>query len=299
MTNTIFKKNFKLEDGIIKFKNFNETTKKIQEFYKNEPFPNYRDDDTKQTILNIGDNNFVAKQIKKFFQFNKKILEVGSGTSQLSSYLAIGTNNQIFAMDPTLESLTLGKNFSKSNNIKNISFVNADLFDDVYLEEVFDLVWCSGVLHHTNAPYTGFKNILKTLKKEGYIIIGLYNKIFRIKTIIRRIIFKLFGKKIILKIDPYLRNIKNDSKKISACIHDQYEHPVESLHDFEEVLSWFKKNNVEFISSIPSSESNLKDNIFEKQKKGDKISRFLAQLFAIFSPLGNEGGLFLFIGRKK
>ena len=58
-------------------------------------------------------------------------------------------------------------------------------------------------------------------------------------------------------------------------------------------------DNVEFISSIPSSESKLKDNIFEKQKKGDKISRFIAQFFAIFSPLGNEGGLFLFIGKKK
>jgi SAM-dependent methyltransferase len=298
MTNIIFKKDFKLEDGIIKFKNFNDTTKKIQEFYKNDPFPNYREDDTKQTILNIGDNNLVAKQIKNFFQFNNKILEVGSGTSQLSSYLAIGTNNQIFAMDPTIESLNLAKNFSEKNNIKNINFVNADLFDDVYVDEVFDLVWCSGVLHHTNEPYLGFKNILKTLKKKGYIIIGLYNSIFRVKTIIRRAIFKLFGKKIILKIDPYLRSIKNDSKKINAWIHDQYEHPVESTHNFEEVLNWFTENNVEFISSIPSSESE-KNSIFEKQKIGDKISRFLVQFFAIFSPLGNEGGLFLFIGKKK
>ena len=65
------------------------------------------------------------------------------------------------------------------------------------------------------------------------------------------------------------------------------------------ILNWFKDNNVEFISSIPSSESEIRDNIFEKQKKGDKISRFLAQFFAIFSPFGNEGGLFLFIGKKK
>ena len=202
-------------------------------------------------------------------------------------------------MDSSLESLKLGKIFSEKNGIQNINFINADLFDDVYSNEVFDLVWCSGVLHHTNDPYLGFKKILKTLKKEGYIIIGLYNKIFRVKTLIRRIMYRLFGKKIIFVIDPYLRNIKNDKKKVSSWIHDQYEHPVESTHTFEEVITWFKENNVEFISSIPSSETELKDNIFDKHEMGDRVSRILSQFFAIFSPLGNEGGLFLFIGKKK
>ena len=55
MTDNLFKKNYKIENGIIKFENFNETTKQVQEFYKNDPFPNYRENDTKQTILNIGE----------------------------------------------------------------------------------------------------------------------------------------------------------------------------------------------------------------------------------------------------
>ena len=46
--------------------------------------------------------------------------------------------------------------------------------------------------------------------------------------------------------------------KIKSWIRDQYEHPVESLHTLDEVLTWFKKNNIEFINSIPSC--NLKDN---------------------------------------
>lgn len=299
MNNNIFKSSFNIFEGIICFDIKNVTTKKIQDFYKYDPFPNYRDNDNKHTILSIGDKNIVAKQIKENFKFNKKILEVGSGTCQLSNYLAIGTNNDIYAMDPTIQSLSLGNEFCKKNNISNVNFVNADLFEDVFNEETFDLVWCSGVLHHTKDPYLGFQTILKSLKKKGYIVVGLYNRFFRVKTVIRKYLFKIFGKKIVMFLDPYLRKIKDDKKKVRAWISDQYEHPVESLHTFDEVLFWFKKNDVDFVSSIPTCESSLKNNIFEEHKIGDRFSRLFSQFLSIFSPLGNEGGLFIFIGRKK
>ena len=31
-------------------------------------------------------------------------------------------------------------------------------------------------------------------------------------------------------------------------------HPIESLHTLDEVLNWCKYNNIEYISSIPSSD---------------------------------------------
>ena len=67
--------------------------------------------------------------------------------------------------------------------------------------------------------------------------------------------------------DPVLRKIDKRSKdKIEAWIRDQYEHPVESQHTFDEVLNWFDKNNIEFINSVPScslSEESEKS-FFEK-----------------------------------
>ena len=40
-------------------------------------------------------------------------------------------------------------------------------------------------------------------------------------------------------------------------MQDQYLHPVESLHTIDEVLNWFKLNNIEYISSIPSCEPSI------------------------------------------
>ena len=118
----------------------------------------------------LTDKNILSKIVNSTPIQNKNILEVGAGTCQLSNYLAIGTNNKIFALDTTIESLKLGKKFSDENSIKNTTFVKADLFDDLFIHNTFDLVWCSGVLHHTKDPYGGFKNIQNFVKKQRIIL---------------------------------------------------------------------------------------------------------------------------------
>ena len=298
--NYFLKKKFKDIDGIFSFNVTDEKTKKVTEFYNEKPFPNYRDDDNKQSILEKGNKNLLANQFKKFIGYKKNVLEVGCGTGQLSNYFAIGTNNNIVGLDPTKASLDLAKNFADNNNITNIKFINADIFDDVLADEVFDFIWTHGVLHHTKNPYEAFKILIKSLKKEGYVLVGLYNRLGRLRTILRRYIFKIFGRKIIEKIDPTLRNLKLDENEKVAWIRDQYIHPLESLHTIDEVLKWFKVHNIEFISSIPSSDFDYDyENIFEKKSLGNFFSRILNQFSMIFNSFGSDGGLFVLIGRKK
>ncbi len=287
-------------DKILSFEIKDSSTNKVTKFYKESPFPNYKDTDNKSTILEKGDKNALAAQFKKFIGYKKKVLEVGCGTGQLSIYFSIGTNNEVVGLDPTIESLVLAKNFSEKNNISNIKLVNADIFDDVLNDNYFDFIWCNGVLHHTKDPYGAFKILIKSLKINGYVLIGLYNKYGRVRTIIRRYIYKIFGRKILSIIDPTLRNLKLDHDEQTAWIRDQYTHPIESLHTIDEVLKWFKKNNIEFISSIPSSDFDYDyENIFDKKNNGSLFSRILNQILMIFNRLGSDGGLFVVIGKKK
>ena len=73
-------KNFKLNNGITDFNIKDPVTSKVKDFYKEDPFPNYKIDDNKHTIVRMGDNNRLMKELKKFIGFNKLLLEVGSGT---------------------------------------------------------------------------------------------------------------------------------------------------------------------------------------------------------------------------
>ena len=202
-------------------------------------------------------------------------------------------------LDPTIESLKLAADFSKKQNIDNIDFINADIFDDVLTDKYFDFIWCNGVLHHTKDPYKAFRVLIKSLKNEGYVLIGLYNKFGRIRTVFRRYMFKIFGSKYLDIFDPTLRNLKDNEEERKAWIRDQYIHPIESLHTIDNVLEWFNKNDIEFINSIPSSNfESDDDNLFSKKSKGDLYSRVTNQLSMIFNNLGSDGGLFTVIGKK-
>jgi len=296
------KKSLTFKDGIIDFSLNDPIAKKVGAFYETDPFPNYKINDNKDAILKIGDKNPLMKELKNFIGFNKSLLEVGSGTCQLSNYLAIGTNNQIYSFDSSFNSIKLGKEFADKNDIQNIKFIRGDIFDKIFLDEFFDFIWCNGVLHHTKNPYEAFRSVIPSLKKNGYIFLGLYNKIGRIRTKIRKYIYKLLGKNILIKFDPVLRNIpKNSQDKINAWIKDQYIHPVEHTHTFDEVLNWFKINNIEFINSIPQCDLfyETKENFFEKSCETTFFERVLQQIFMIFTKPGSEGGLFIFIGKKK
>ena len=182
-------KNFKLNDGIQDYNIKDPVTLKVKEFYQEDPFPNYKIDDNKHTILQAGDNNWLMKELKEFIGFNKFILEVGSGTCQLSNYLAIGTNNQIYAFDSSLQSLKLGKEFAEKSNIQNMNFVRGDIFDKIFEDEVFDFVWCTYDINNHIA------NLTMSFLKEFWDFLRVRKKYWLLPIII---ILVLFGGLIIL-----------------------------------------------------------------------------------------------------
>ena len=300
--NKIFKKkNIELINNLIKLKIKDTTVEKVIDFYNEAPFPNYEKNDDKSSINHKGDTNYLANEFKNFIGFNKDVLEVGCGTGQLSIYFAIGNNNRVYALDPTLASIKLGKDFSEKNKIENVKFVNADIFDDIFHDESFDFIWTNGVLHHTKNPKLAFHIISKYLKKNGYILVGLYNKYGRARTLFRRFLYKLFGKSVVMFLDPTLRKIKKgNDNQIKSWIRDQYEHPVESLHTLDEVLKWFDENKIEFINSIPQCDisKETSKSLFTKSSHGTFLSRFFSQISMLFNELGSDGGLFIVIGKK-
>jgi 2-polyprenyl-3-methyl-5-hydroxy-6-metoxy-1,4-benzoquinol methylase len=271
---------------------------KVSDFYEDAPFPNYEDNETILDIVNKGRQNPFLVKLKNEIGLNKRVIEVGCGTGQLSVFLAHGTNNQCIGFDLTTASVRLGAEFAQKANLNNLAFVNGSLFDTQFEDESFDVIWCSGVLHHTNDPKGGFEHLVSKLKKDGYIIIGLYNSYGRFRTHLRRILFKTFGEKALI-LDPALRRMKSEAKR-KAWINDQYLHPHETCHSFDEVLDWFHEQGIEFCHGIPDFDGDHTDHLplFEKKSSGTRFSRILNQLLMIPSHLGGEGGLYIVIGQK-
>ena len=238
MIDNYLKKKLFFLDGIFFSEIKDKTANKISKFYNENPFPNYKiDENITDLIFNTNTNSFV-QQLIKICDKQKLVAEYGSGTCQLSMTLAASTNSSYFAIDATENSLKIGKNFANSNFVKNIHFVNADFFDEIFKKEIIDEIISNGVLHHTKNPKLAFETIINSLKKNGYVVIGLYNSIARVKNYFYKFIYKSFGLKAIKIIDPIL---KKEDDQIKAWLQDQFNHPVETTHSFDEVLNWFKE----------------------------------------------------------
>ena len=57
--------------------------------------------------------------------------------------------------------------------------MQADILDLVKLPKTFDIIECSGVLHHMDNPLVGWKVLTDCLKQDGLMRIGLYSELAR------------------------------------------------------------------------------------------------------------------------
>lgn len=283
--------------NIFEFSSKLESTKKVVDFYNEFPFPNYDDLYNKLDLHKKLKNNLFLKIIEEYCGFGKKVLEVGSGTSQLSNLLASVSNNQVTALDATYNSLLLGSNFSNENNINNVIYANLDIDDSdkILKDNYFDVIICSGVLHHTENPKKNFNKIVKLLKEDGVIVLGLYNKYGRIRSYLIKFMYAIFGKKILNFIDNVYKNKKIDQKVKNSWVQDQYNHPLESAHSLFEALEWFDKNSINVLEIVPDFNLDLR----KKDKFNEKLKSIYYQFKINFNNYGADGGLFLLIGKLK
>jgi 2-polyprenyl-3-methyl-5-hydroxy-6-metoxy-1,4-benzoquinol methylase len=272
-------------------------TTTVQAFYEETPFPNYNEFDSLDGFLKRAVEGLFANLLSRQIPIGAKVLEIGCGTGQLSNYLAAACMAHVYASDMTLASLRLGQAFAAKHDIPGITFLQMNLFRPAIRPRSMDIVIANGVLHHTADTRRAFLSIAPLVKPGGHIIIGLYNKIGRLRTDLRRALFRLFGERVLM-LDPYLRGNLSEEKR-RAWIKDQYCHPQERKHSMSEVLGWFEEAGFSFISSIPRICGHFTPNepLFQPQDPGSRIDRLGTELATIFTH-GWEGGLFIMIGRR-
>ena len=86
---------------------------------------------------------------------------------------------QILAVDLSLRSLSYAKRKALEMGLKSIEFAQADLLKLGNLERTFDVIECSGVLHHLADPWAGWRALLSLLRPGGFMRLGFYSALAR------------------------------------------------------------------------------------------------------------------------
>jgi len=268
----------------------------VRDFYQQAPFPGYRPRDTLQGLRMRAERSEFARLLDAAIPADARVLEIGCGTGQMSLYLA-SAQRIVIGADVTRASLQLGAAAAKRFGVTGVQFVETDLHHPGLRAGAFDVVYTSGVLHHTRDPQQSFEAILPLLRPGGTIVIGLYNAFARIPLRLRRAVARLSGYRWI-PCDPVLRDRKSEPARREAWVRDQYRHPEEHRHTAAQVRGWFAQNGVEYLRTYPSLLMGEEtQDLFAADKDYWPLEAWLSQIGWMAS-LGHEGGLFVTMGRR-
>ena len=270
-------------------------TLRVRSFYEENPFPSYEGLEEFGDLVSKGSENPFSRRLLDAIGHSKLILECGCGTGQLSHYLQLN-NNQVLGIDMSLSSLALALEHKQRNQLTRASFAQMNIFELAIKDNSFDVVISHGVLHHTADARRAFANIVRKVKPGGIVMVGLYNRYARVATWVRSKLIKVFGH----NIDLVARRRIHDPRKREIWIKDQYFNPHETWHSIDEVLEWFRENNVEFLNCSPAilgSAGESAEDLFFNSDPGTFYQRITTQL-SWLGTIAREGSLFDLIGRR-
>jgi SAM-dependent methyltransferase len=272
-------------------------TEMVRRFYERAPFPGYPPGESYQALRAKAERSVFARLVDRAIPGDARIADVGCGTGQMCLYLA-RADRVVVGADLTRTSLRLGAAAAERFGLARVLFVETDLRHSGLRSGAFDVVYSSGVLHHTPDPRASFARLAQLARPGGAIVLGVYNAFARIPTRLRRLVGRLSGFQMV-PFDPILRDRNRDAARREAWLRDQYQHPEEHRHTLAEVQRWFAENHVEYLRSYPSAVFGEEPSeLFTHAADNWRLEGWLAQLGWIRT-LGHEGGLFFTIGRRR
>lgn len=102
------------------------------------------------------------------------ILDAGCGGGDKTQNMGlIATDLNFWGADLSVE---LGQKATEAREIKNVRYIRSDIANLPFCDEMFDVVICDQVLHHTKDPNKTLMEFSRLLKKGGVLLTYVYQK---------------------------------------------------------------------------------------------------------------------------
>jgi len=256
----------KLEKNLIKLGEIqNSVSIKVKNHYEENPYPRWSVSLLPQKcsfIEEVINNDLQNKTLENnLYSETSELLIARCGTGKQVVDATRYGNLKITAVDLSVSSLTYGMRKCNEFGINNVQFIHSDILNLIDLNKKFDVIECSGVIHHMDNPNDGLKVLKKILKPGGYLKLGVYSELAR---------------KFIVEMKEYIK-----AKKYTDTAKD--------LRIFRNDVFNFEDNNIEknivsklFLSDCFWNLSGVRDLVFHKQEYRYCIDD-LIEMFKLFN----------------
>jgi SAM-dependent methyltransferase len=279
----------------------------VNRFYEENPFPGFDLSKYKTKDDLVRQASWWAHKLDAEIPFEAEVVDVGCGTGQLACFLGL-KGRRVVGVDYSQQSLAHAESLRDKFHLTTVRFQRENVLDLSLPDESFDYVFCNGVLHHTSDPYGGFRHLVRITRPGGFLVVGLYNTYGRLMLHVRRRVVRLQMRFDSTAKDRALQKqlvkMEADSEKRRTWWADQYEHPHESTHTVDEVLGWFGKHGISYVSSFPKAELFSRsevEKIFKPRRSGRFANSSLAHLLVQLGWIATQndgGGYFVMVGQK-
>lgn len=231
----------------------------IKKFYNNNPYPNFSRF-AKISFPRLAFEKNCEKCNKKLPD-EPSILIIGCGTVATRAIAeAYPDASEITAIDISEKTIELAKKYTPPQLNSKIKWLVADIENEEILEKLpigyFDLIHCTGVIHHLENPEKGIKNLSKLIKDDGIIKFQLYSKGGRLWIEWARTAFKLKNAKnkndianilvALSKYHPFRYVMATYPESLNnAGLLDGFLHPQVKVHYLSDWNNLLKENNLE------------------------------------------------------
>ena len=192
---------------------------------------------------------------------HQEILVAGCGTSQAARYALREPNARVTAIDISETSLLHTRNLQRKYALKNLELHQLALENVEELGRTFDLIVCTGVLHHLSDPDRGLRVLHDVLSRKGAMQLMVYATygragIYMLQEYCRMLRIgtsanDLLGLGILLEALPRdhpmadLLNRAKDFRRLDA-IADALLHPQDRAFTVPELYAWLDRAGMSF-----------------------------------------------------
>jgi len=172
--------------------------------------------------------------IDKYSGPGKKVLDVGCGSGVLTLYAAHG-NRRVVGLDGSAEMVRLCEEKRLAAGVQNVEFVQAEIETiSTLIKDPVDLILCSSVLEYLEHPEAFYRELPRSLKKDGILIFSAPNR----ESIFRKLeplSYKLFGRPRYYK---FVRSLYSRQEALLMMVQSGFE--VLDIQYFGKmpILSW-------------------------------------------------------------
>jgi SAM-dependent methyltransferase len=225
-------------------------------------------------VYDLSDPSLFRRKLwpRKIEPDNLSILIAGCGANQAAHYAFTNPNSQVLGIDVSDSSLGHEAYLKQKHRLDNLELLHMSLGEIGSLGRSYDLIVCTGVLHHLPDPDAGLRCLRDVLKPHGVISIMLYGSFPRVGVYMLQEVFRLLGLKQdvegigvvkraidILPKSHYLnvyRQIAPDLGYDSGLV-DTFLHPVDRAFTVPQILKFAGDNDLTLQSWLDKQKYSL------------------------------------------